>query len=60
MGPDPRLNSRARGVGRVEAMEEEAADLLGILLLFADGQGIDLSAVFVRKWGPFDPAGKPA
>ncbi len=52
-----KLNQRARGAGSREALEDEAADLLGFLLLFADWQGIDLSAAFVRKWGPFDPAG---
>lgn len=34
-------------------IEDEAADLLGFLLLFADWQGIDLGAAFDRKWGRY-------
>jgi NTP pyrophosphatase (non-canonical NTP hydrolase) len=45
-----RLNGRARGQGSRAALEDEAADVLGFLLLFADWQGIDLAAAFRRKW----------
>ena len=54
-----KLNSRARGTGSREAMEDEAADVLGFLLVFADWQGIDLAAAFQRKWGPYIPEGAP-
>lgn len=50
-----KLNGRARGTGDLLAMEDELADLLGFVLLFADWQGIDLALAFQRKWGPFDP-----
>ncbi|MGI3170523.1 hypothetical protein ACRARG_15335 [Pseudooceanicola sp. C21-150M6] len=33
--------------------EDEAADLFGFLLLFADWQGIDLAQAFDRKWGRY-------
>lgn len=45
-----KLNGRARGQGSRAALEDEAADVLGFLLLFADWQGIDLAAAFRRKW----------
>ena len=34
-------------------LEDEAADLFGFLLLFADWQGIDLGQAFDRKWGQY-------
>jgi NTP pyrophosphatase (non-canonical NTP hydrolase) len=45
-----KLNGRARGEGSRLAMEDEAADVLGFLLLFCDWQGIDIGAAFRRKW----------
>lgn len=33
--------------------EDEAADLFGFLLLFAQWQGIDLPQAFERKWGRY-------
>ncbi len=50
-----KLNGRARGPGDRQAMEDELADLLGFVLLFAEWQGIDLPLAFQRKWGAFDP-----
>ncbi|MDA5558202.1 hypothetical protein [Shimia sp. MMG029] len=35
------------------ALEDEAADLFGFLLVFAQWQGIDLEAAFERKWGKY-------
>ncbi|WP_236898928.1 phosphoribosyl-ATP pyrophosphohydrolase [Devosia sp. SL43] len=32
------------------AMEDETADVLAMLLLFADNNGIDLEAALARKW----------
>ena len=46
-----RLYSRARGQGIRAAPQDEAADLLGALLLFADWQGIARAAAFRRKMG---------
>ncbi len=46
-----KLNGRARGEGSRAALEDEAADVLGFLLVFADWQGIDLAEAFRRKWG---------
>lgn len=37
------------------AVEDEAADLLGFLLVFAAEQGIDLGAALMRKWGKYLP-----
>lgn len=50
-----KLNGRARGEGSRAALEDEAADVLGFLLVFADWQGIDLTAAFARKWGQYLP-----
>lgn len=46
-----KLNGRARGPGDRRAMEDEAADVLGFLLMFAEWQSIDLADAFRRKWG---------
>ncbi len=32
-------------------LEDEAADLFGFLLVFAEWQGIDLADAFANKWG---------
>lgn len=54
----------ARGLGRSRGrtapelraqVEDEAADLLGFLLVFAGREGIDLDAALRRKWGAFLP-----
>lgn len=49
---------RARGLDAAalsRAVEDEAADLFGFLLLFADRNGIDLAAALQRKWGAYLP-----
>lgn len=35
------------------ALEAEAADLLGFLLVYANRAGIDLASAFERKWGRY-------
>ena len=45
-----RVSSRARGVANPEAQADEAADVLGMLLIYCHGQGIDLEAAMRRKW----------
>ena len=53
-----KLAGKARTDGEDSAslrrqQEDEAADLFGFLLLFADWQGIDLAQAFDRKWGRY-------
>ncbi|MEZ5796158.1 MAG: hypothetical protein R3D63_00845 [Paracoccaceae bacterium] len=55
-----KLNGRARGQGSREAVEDEAADVLGFLLLFCDWQGLDLEAAFRRKWAAHLSEGEQA
>lgn len=53
---------RARGLAPEaleRAVEDEAADLLGFLLLFAGRNGIDLAAALHRKWGAYLPENRP-
>lgn len=52
------LKTSGRGRGEVDkgALEDEAADLLAMVLLFARWQGIDLPAAMARKWGRYLPA----
>lgn len=45
-----RMTSRARGVPDSQARADEAADVLGMLLIYCDQQGIDLEAAMRRKW----------
>ncbi|MDP3405887.1 MAG: phosphoribosyl-ATP pyrophosphohydrolase [Brevundimonas sp.] len=45
-----RLSSRARGAADPQARADEAADVLGMLLIYCDQQGIDLEAAMRRKW----------
>ncbi|MCD7111614.1 pyrophosphatase [Rhizobium sp. DKSPLA3] len=56
-----RLSGRARRKGLDEetlrtALEDETADLLGHVLLFAHRHGLDLDAAVERKWR-FSPVG---
>ena len=40
-----------RGIeGDAEALGDEAADVLGMLLIYCDRAGIDLEAAMQRKW----------
>lgn len=38
-----------------QALEDEAADVLAMFLLFARSQGIDLEAALTRKWFKYLP-----
>lgn len=45
-----RLTSRARGEPDAEALGDEAADVLGMLLIYCARAGIDLDEAMRRKW----------
>ena len=45
-----RLTSRARGEPNAEALGDEAADVLGMLLIYCARAGIDLDQAMPRKW----------
>jgi NTP pyrophosphatase (non-canonical NTP hydrolase) len=45
-----RMNGRARGEASEQARADEAADVLGMLLIYCDRAGIDLEQAVQRKW----------
>lgn len=45
-----RMSGRARGAADESALGDEAADVLGMLLIYCDRVGIDLNAAMRRKW----------
>lgn len=45
-----RLSSRARGAPDAQALGDEAADLLGMLLIYCARAEVDLEAAMRRKW----------
>ena len=45
-----RLSGRARGVPDAQALGDEAADVLGMLLIYCDRAGIDIEQAMQRKW----------
>ena len=45
-----RLSGRARGAADPQALGDEAADVLGMLLIYCDRAGIDLEQAMQRKW----------
>lgn len=45
-----RLTGRARGAPDVQALGDEAADVLGMLLIYCARAGIDLDQAMQRKW----------
>ncbi|WP_374387557.1 phosphoribosyl-ATP pyrophosphohydrolase [Brevundimonas sp.] len=45
-----RLTSRARGEPDAEVLGDEAADVLGMLLIYCARAGIDLDEAMRRKW----------
>ena len=56
-----RLSGRARGDGDAEALGDEAADVLGMLLIYCAGAGIDLEKAMRRKWLKWlEPQTEPA
>lgn len=44
------LTGRGRGIGDEVALGNEAADVLGMLLVYCDHTGIDIEAAMHRKW----------
>jgi len=44
------LTGRARGTPDASALGDEAADVLGMLLIYCDHAGIDIEAAMQRKW----------
>jgi len=44
------LSGRARGKPDAEALADEAADVLGMLLIYCECAGIDIEAAMQRKW----------
>ena len=45
-----RLSGRARGEADPKALADEAADVLGMLLIYCERVGIDLELAMQRKW----------
>ncbi|MFN3877900.1 MAG: phosphoribosyl-ATP pyrophosphohydrolase [Brevundimonas sp.] len=45
-----RLTGRARGTPDAQALGDEAADVLGMLLIYCDRAGVDLDQAMQRKW----------
>lgn len=45
-----RMSGRARGVADAGKLGDEAADVLGMLLIYCDRAGIDLEQAMQRKW----------
>ncbi|RZJ01796.1 MAG: phosphoribosyl-ATP pyrophosphohydrolase [Brevundimonas sp.] len=45
-----RMSGRARGTADAGKLGDEAADVLGMLLIYCDRVGIDLEQAMQRKW----------
>lgn len=45
-----RLTSRARGEPNAQSQADEAADVLGMLLIYCAMSGIDIEDAMQRKW----------
>lgn len=45
-----RMSGRARGAADAGKLGDEAADVLGMLLIYCDHAGIDIEAAMRRKW----------
>ena len=45
-----RMSGRARGAADADKLGDEAADVLGMLLIYCDQAGIDLEQAMQRKW----------
>ncbi len=45
-----RMSGRARGAADADKLGDEAADVLGMLLIYCDRAGIDLEQAMQRKW----------
>ena len=44
------MSGRARGEADASKLGDEAADVLGMLLIYCDSAGIELEAAMQRKW----------
>lgn len=45
-----RLSGRARGTADADKLADEAADVLGMLLIYCDRAGVDIEQAMRRKW----------
>lgn len=45
-----RLSGRARGTSDAAKLADEAADVLGMLLIYCDRAGVDIEQAMRRKW----------
>lgn len=45
-----RISGRARGEADPKALADEAADVLGMLLIYCDRAGIDIEQAMQNKW----------
>ena len=45
-----RMSGRARGAADADKLGDEAADVLGMLLIYCDRAGIDIEDAMRRKW----------
>ena len=45
-----RTTGRARGAADADKLGDEAADVLGMLLIYCDRAGVDLEQAMQRKW----------
>jgi len=45
-----RMSGRARGAADAGKLGDEAADVLGMLLIYCDRAGIDIEQAMQRKW----------
>jgi NTP pyrophosphatase (non-canonical NTP hydrolase) len=45
-----RMSGRARGAADAGKLGDEAADVLGMLLIYCDAAGIDIETAMRRKW----------
>ena len=45
-----RLSGRARGAPDAKKLGDEAADVLGMLLIYCERAGVDLEQAMQRKW----------
>lgn len=45
-----RISGRARGAADATALGDEAADVMGMLLIYCERVGVDLESAMQRKW----------
>jgi NTP pyrophosphatase (non-canonical NTP hydrolase) len=53
MGAWMQRQGESRGTASQQDLEDEVADVLGFLLLFAQREGIDPAQALRRKWGSY-------